>query len=102
MPGCAAVVRGVRRAIASVTGRLQGEEAWAAPRRAGDGAGDRRQAGIGVSLPDIAVGLDRDGVAPALIVADQHGADLEVTLGWAGAIAAGGAVQEVERGAGAC
>jgi hypothetical protein len=48
--------------------------------------------GIEVSLPDIAVGPDRDGVAPALIVADQHGADLEVTLGWAGAIAAGEAV----------
>jgi hypothetical protein len=66
MTGCAAV------------GRLQGKEAWAAPGRPGDGPGDRRQAGIGVSLPDIAFGLDPDGVAPTLIVADQHGADFEV------------------------
>src|SRR5271169_374426 len=82
--------------------RLQGEEARSAPGRAGDGPGDCRQAGIEVSLPDIAVGPDRDGVAPALIVADQHGADLEVTLGWAGAIAAGEAVQEFERGTVEC
>src|ERR1700693_2767568 len=60
--------------------RLQGKEARAAPGRAGDRPRDRRQAGIGLSLPDIAVGRDRDGVAPALIVADQHGADLEVAV----------------------
>jgi hypothetical protein len=41
-------------------------------------------------------------VAPALIVADQHGADLEVALGWAGAAAPGKAVQEFERGTVEC
>jgi hypothetical protein len=59
------------------------------------------RAGIGLSLPHIAFGLDRDGVAPALIVADQHGSNLEVALGWAGAAAAREAVQEFERGTGA-
>jgi hypothetical protein len=44
----------------------------------------------------------RDGVAPALIVADQHGADLEVALGWAGAAAPGKAIQEFERGTVEC
>jgi hypothetical protein len=39
MPGCAAVVRGVRWAIASLTGRLQGEEARAAPGDAGGAIG---------------------------------------------------------------
>jgi hypothetical protein len=37
-----------------------------------------------------------------LIVADQHGADLEVALGWAGAAAPGKAVQEFERGTVEC
>src|SRR6266704_110011 len=60
-------------------GRLDREKTWAVPNRAGHGARDRRQAGIGRSLPDKAVGPDRDGVAPALIVAHQHGSDLEVT-----------------------
>jgi hypothetical protein len=48
-----------------LTDWLQGEEGRSAPGRAGDGSGDCRQAGIGLSLPDIAVGFDRDGVAPA-------------------------------------
>jgi hypothetical protein len=50
-----------------------------------------------LSLPDIAFGLDRDGVAPTLIVADQHGPDLEVALGSPGAVAPGKAVQEFFR-----
>jgi hypothetical protein len=37
--------------------------------------------------PDRIQTRDRDDVAPALIVANQHGADLEVALGWAGAAA---------------
>ena len=68
MPGAALAAGGVKGIVLSVTGRLHGEEAGAAPGRPGDGACDRRQAGIGVALPDIAVGLDRDGVAPALMI----------------------------------
>jgi len=45
----------------------------------------------------LSLGLDRDGVAPALIVADQHGPDLEVGRR-ARAVAPGEAVQEFERG----
>jgi hypothetical protein len=76
MPGCAAVVRSVL-----LSGGRQGEEARAGPGRAGNRPRDRRQAGIGLSVPDVAFGLDRDGVALAAIVADQHGPDLEVALG---------------------
>jgi hypothetical protein len=46
----------------------------------GNGPRDCRQAGIGAALPDIALGPDRDGVAAALIVAHQHGPDLEVAF----------------------
>src|ERR1700730_16885573 len=59
-------------------GRFDGGQTWAVPNRAGDGPRDRRQAGIGGALPDIALGPDRDGVAAALIIADQHRSDLEV------------------------
>ena len=79
-------------------GRFDGEKTWAVPNRAGDGPRDRRQAGIGGALPDIALGPDRDGVAAALIIADQHRSDLEVTFAPAGAVAAGEAVQQFEGG----
>ena len=45
----------------------------------------------------IALALDRDGVAAALIVAHQHGPGLEIAR--AGAMAPGEAVQQLERGA---
>src|SRR6202045_430482 len=80
-------------------GGLDGEKTRAVPNRAGNGPRDRRQAGIGGALPDIALGHDRDGVAAALIVAHQHGSDLEVAFALAGAIAAGEAVQQFEGGA---
>jgi hypothetical protein len=55
-----------------------------------------------VSFPDIALGRDRDGMAPALIVAHQHGPDLEIALGSVGAVAAGKAVEDFEAGAVEC
>ena len=96
MPVCAAAVRGARWPT-SFSGGLQGKEARAAPGRPGDGARDRRQAGIGLPFPHIAFGRDRDGVAPALIVTDQHGSDLEVALGGTRTVAPGKAVEEFER-----
>src|SRR6266446_5176572 len=89
---------------AAVHGRIvswgggDGEKTWAVPNRAGDGPRDRRQAGIGLPLPDIALGRDHDGVAAAVIVAHQHRPDLEVTFAPAGAVAAGEAVQPFEGG----
>src|SRR5580700_6228521 len=89
-------------AAAAVHGRIvswggvDGEKTWAVPNRAGDGSRDRRQAGIGGALPDIALGRDRDGVAAALIVAHQHRSDLEIAFAPAGAVAAGEAVQQFE------
>src|SRR5580693_1281107 len=80
-------------------GGVDGEKTWAVPNRAGNGPRDRRQAGIGGALPDIALGRDRDGVAAALILANQHGPDLEVAFAPAGAVAAGEAVQQFEGGA---
>src|SRR5712691_1156065 len=68
-------------------GGVDGEKTWAVPNRAGDSSRDRRQAGIGGTLPDIAAGRDRDGVAAAVIVAHQHRSDLEVTFAPAGAVA---------------
>src|SRR6266699_2803003 len=71
---------------AAVHGRIgswgggDGEKTWAVPNRAGDGPRDRRQAGIGLPLPDKALGRNGHGVAPALIVAHQHGSDLERTF----------------------
>ena len=56
MPGGAAVARGVL-----LSRGFQGEEARAAPGGASDGARDRRQTGIGLPLPDVALGRDRDG-----------------------------------------
>src|SRR6266566_8279859 len=98
--GCGSAGRAC--AAAAVHGRIvswggvDGEKTWAVPNRTGNGPRDRRQAGIGLSLPDIAVGPDRDGVAAALIVAHQHGSDLEVAFAPADAAAAGAAVQQSE------
>src|SRR6266496_3769773 len=74
------------------TDTLQGEEPRAAPGRAGDRAGDCRQARIRRSLPVETLARDRDGVALSLILANQHGAGFELPT--AGAALAREAVQE--------
>src|SRR5438067_6557326 len=92
---CGAHFRGVRsarglRAIAALprTGILiaagrdavcwrEGKEPRTTPGGAGDGAGDGRQARISRALPVEAIGDDGDGVALALIVANEHRAGLE-------------------------
>ena len=74
------------------TGVTKGEEPRSAPGRAGDGAGDRRQARIGRAQPVEAIAHHRDGVALALMLANEHRAGLEVTARWPGV--AGKAVQE--------
>src|SRR4029077_19150799 len=65
------------RAQGSVRPR-QSEEPGAAPGRAGDGARDGREAGIGHALPVEAIRAHGDGMALPLIVANEHRARLEV------------------------
>src|SRR5580692_11361970 len=96
--GRACAAAAVHERIVSWDG-LDGEKTGTVPNRAGNGPRDRRQAGIGGALPDIALGRDRDGVAAALIVAHEHRSDLEVTFSPAGAVAADEAVQQFEGGA---
>src|SRR5215831_10320011 len=55
----------------------EGKEPRTTPGGAGDGAGDGRQALISRALPVEAIGDDGDGVALALIVANEHRAGLE-------------------------
>ena len=64
--------------FAAVTNSLQGKEARPTPGRTGDGACDRGEAGIGGSLPLEAVADSRDGVALALILANEHGPRFEL------------------------
>ena len=45
-------------------------------------ARDRRQARIGLPLPVEALASDRDGMAPAPILANQHGAGLDMAARW--------------------
>jgi hypothetical protein len=71
--------------------RLTGFGSQVPPGRAGDGAGDRRQARIGRALPVEAIAHHRDGVALALILANEHRAGLEVAARWPGVV--GEAVQ---------
>src|SRR5229473_1841790 len=61
----------------AVTSR-KGEEPGTTPGRAGDGARDGREARIRRPLPVESIGRDGDGVALALIVANQHRAGFEV------------------------
>src|SRR6202035_3183140 len=96
--GRARAAAAVHERVVSWDGRGR-EKTRAVPNRAGNGPRDRRQAGIGGALPDIALGRDRDGVAAAPIVAPEHRSDLEVAFALAGAIAAGEAVQQFEGGA---
>src|SRR5580704_14280304 len=93
--GRACAAAAVHERIVSWDG-LDGEKTWTVPNRAGNGPRDRRQAGIGGALPGIAVGRNGHGVAAALIVAHQHGSDLEVTFALAGAVTAGEAVQQFD------
>src|SRR5260370_17929037 len=55
----------------------EGKEPRTTPGRAGDGAGDGGQAWISRALPVEAIANDGDGVALALIVANEHRAGLE-------------------------
>src|SRR5207245_4911231 len=55
----------------------EGKEPRTTPGGAGDGAGDGGQARISRALPVEAIGDDGDGVALALIVANEHRAGLE-------------------------
>src|SRR5215510_9089128 len=57
----------------------EGKEPRTTPGGAGDGAGDGGQARISRALPVEAIGDDGDGVALALIVANEHRAGLEAT-----------------------
>src|SRR5262245_46178952 len=74
--------RGVKLAGLAVENMLgQREHVRKEPRTtpggAGDGAGDGGQARISRALPVEAIGDDGDGVALALIVANEHRAGLE-------------------------
>src|SRR5260370_9956206 len=55
----------------------EGKEPRTTPGGAGDGAGDGGQPRISGALPVEAIGDDDNGVALALIVANEHGAGLE-------------------------
>src|SRR5436853_2655947 len=66
--------------LGAVTGSLQGEEARAAPGRAGDGTRDRREARVDRPLPIEALAGHGDGMALALVIANEHGAGFELTL----------------------
>src|SRR5262249_37891334 len=57
----------------------ESKEPGTTPGRAGDGAGEGGQARISRALPVEAIGDDGDGVALALIVANEHRAGLEAT-----------------------
>src|SRR5205807_3290721 len=72
-------MRAVRRRCA-VAWR-QGEEPGTTPGGASDGAGDGREARIGRALPVKAIGRDGDGVALAVIVANEHRAGFELAPG---------------------
>src|SRR5438128_7780480 len=61
--------------------RRQGEEPGSTPGRAGDGAGDGGEARISRALPVESVGRDGDGMALALIVANEHRAGFEPAPG---------------------
>jgi Transposase IS66 family len=77
----------------------QTEEAAPVPRRAGDGAGDGREAGIGSILPDEAVGGDGYGVPHAPVLPHQDGAGPKSRLGGRlGDLAAGEPGKQFEGG----
>src|SRR5258708_18141330 len=59
----------------------EGKEPRTTPGGAGDGAGDGGQARIRRALPVEAIGDDGDGVALALIIANEHRSGLEMAPG---------------------
>jgi hypothetical protein len=73
------LIRAVRRRCAVAS--RQSEEPGTTPGGAGDGAGDGREARIGRALPVKAIGRDGDGVALAVIVANEHRAGFELAPG---------------------
>jgi hypothetical protein len=75
------ITAAVRCAVSS----REGEEPGATPCRAGDGAGNGREAGISRPLPLETMVRDGDGMALAVIVANEHRAGFEPAAGRAGA-----------------
>src|SRR5438876_2166270 len=73
LPRTCIVIAACRGAVSS----REGKEPRTTPGGAGDGAGDGGQARISRALPVEAIGDDGDGVALALIVANEHRAGLE-------------------------
>src|SRR2546430_11280826 len=73
------LMRAVRRRCAVAS--RQGEEPGTTPGGASDGAGDGREARISRALPVKAIGRDGDGVALAVIVANEHRAGVELAPG---------------------
>jgi hypothetical protein len=70
--------------LAARTGAVRSrkrEEPGTTPGRAGDGAGDGREARIGRALPVKSIGRDDDGVALPPIVANEHRAGFEPAAG---------------------
>jgi hypothetical protein len=76
-PRTSILIAACRSAVSS----REGEEAGTTPGRPGDRAGDGGQARISGALPVEAVGHDSDGVTLALIIANEHRAELELTPG---------------------
>src|SRR5438552_9205344 len=60
------------------TWRDMGGESRAAPGRAGDGTRDRREARVDRPLPIEALAGHGDGMALALVIANEHGAGFEL------------------------
>src|SRR5919201_6867906 len=84
--GLRAVAAFLRKCILIAAGRAavcwgEGKEPRTTPGGAGDGAGDGGEARISRALPVEAIGDDSDGVALALIVANEHRAGLEAAPG---------------------
>src|SRR5262245_34745432 len=75
------IIAAVRCALSS----REGEEPGATPGRAGDRAGNGREAGIRGALPLETILHDGDRMALAVIVANEHRARLEPAAGRAGA-----------------
>src|SRR6516164_8269228 len=77
LPRTCILIAACRGAVSS----REGEEPTTTPGRAGDGAGDGGEARISRALPVEAIADDGDGVALALIVANEHRAGLEAAPG---------------------
>src|SRR5436305_999367 len=82
LPRTCILIAACRGAVSS----REGKEPRTTPGGAGDGAGNGRQARIRRALPVEAIGDDGDGVALALIVANEHRAGLEAAAPWRAAV----------------